>query len=295
VLSHNSVLKILVLGANGQLGSDVMKLSLTHPYADFFEVKPFYRKDIDITIVESIGSILANQDFDVLLNCTSYNKTEQAEHDAQLAILTNAHAVGEMAKVCQNKGARFFHISTDYVFGGEEHVVPITESARPAPLNVYGMSKLLGEMLARKMHLDVTIFRVASLFGIAGSSGKGGNFVETMLRLAKERGHLKVISDQIMSPTATLDIADWIFKFLRANGPAGVYHATNTGQASWYEFAREIVEMVGIPAKVEPISAAEFPTIAMRPAFSVLSNQKLAKIIGEIRPWQEALKTYLNN
>jgi dTDP-4-dehydrorhamnose reductase len=140
---------------------------------------------------------------------------------------------------------------------------------------------------------DIYILRVASLFGVAGASGKGGNFVETMLRLARERGELKVVADQFMSPTGTADIAAAILALLRKDAERGIYHVVNSGSASWHAFASRIVARAGVDARVLPIPSSEFPTPARRPAYSVLANAKLSRAIGAMRPWEDALDAYL--
>ncbi len=284
-------MKILLLGANGQMGFDLQKA-----VASFlgFDLKTCLRDELDITNLENIKTVLGEKDFDVLINCTSYHRTDEVESHADQGFLINAFAVKTMAEVCKAKKAKLIHISTDYVFGGNKINQPLTEESPPAPLNIYGSSKYLGEVLSRDIYPEgVIIFRVASLFGVAGSSGKGGNFIETMLRLAKEKGQVKVVSDQTMSPTSTLDLAHMIFKFLKHQGPAGIYHAVNSGVATWFELAKTAIEHAGIKASVEPILASDFKTPAMRPSYSALDNTKLEKIIGPIRDWHEALLDYL--
>lgn len=284
-------MKMLLLGANGQLGSDIIQENQknSHP----MEIIAWKRSDLDITHQDELLRKLNAETFDVLLNCTSYHNTDQVEKTADTAFLINAFCVKEMAQVCKEKNARFAHISTDYVFGHRSSDQPFTESDVPNPLNVYGASKLMGESLAQTVHENTVIFRVASLFGKAGASGKGGNFVETMIRLGREKGKLRVISDQIMSPTSTASIARVILRALESTIPNGVYHAVNSGKASWYEFAKVIIEKAKIDAIVEPIGATEYPSIAVRPAFSALDNKKLSTLIGTIPTWQDALESYL--
>jgi dTDP-4-dehydrorhamnose reductase len=174
------------------------------------------------------------------------------------------------------------HISTDYVFGGEtERTRPYTEEDSPRPINVDGASKALGESLALAANPDSLILRVASLFGISGSSGKGGNFVETMIKVGRDKGALRVVNDQQMSPTATADVAE------------ALLHVVNSGSATWYEFTQEIVRLAGISASVQPIRSAELSLAAKRPHYSVLDNNKVAHAVGRPRSWQEALAAYL--
>jgi dTDP-4-dehydrorhamnose reductase len=286
-------MKVLVLGANGQLGSDLLRANEQDGCRE--EMVPFCRGNLDVSKVEALRPTLASVPFDVLINCTSYHRTDELEGRANEAFAINAHAVRELAAASQEKGARFIHISTDYVFSGNS-AKPYTERDSPGPLNVYGASKLMGESLAFAQYPGQTIvLRVASLFGVAGSSGKGGNFVETMIRLGKEKGVLKVVNDITMSPTSTASVARFILKLLAERAPAGLYHAVNSGQASWFEFAREIIRQAKVRAEVIPVTSAEYPTVAARPAFSVLDNSKLAAAVGRIPSWQEALGPYLRD
>lgn len=284
-------MKILLLGANGQLGSDILRENQksTHPA----DIIAWTRSDLDITNKEELISKLKSQTFDILLNCTSYHNTDQVEKSADTAFMINAFCVKEMALICKEKNARFAHVSTDYVFSHHPENQPLTELDNPSPLNVYGASKLMGESLAQAVWNDTVIFRVASLFGVAGASGKGGNFVETMIRIGREKGKLRVISDQIMSPTSTASIARIILKALQMKVPAGVYHTVNSGKASWYEFAKAIISKAGVNAIVEPMLAIEYPSVAVRPSYSALDNSKLTKLIGSIPTWQEVLESYL--
>ena len=282
-------MKILLLGATGQLGSDLLRAAEER---GTFEVTPWSRRDLDVAHVESIEGALAEQDFEVLINCASYHKTDEVESNAQLAFTVNAHAVQAMAEACRRKNVRLVHFSTDYVFdGGQRH--PYREEDAPAALNVYGTSKLMGEALIRTTHDDALIFRVASLFGIAGSQGKGGNFVETIIRRGREAGTLRVVNDQVMSPTATPDVARVVLEAIAKGIPAGTYHAVNSGQAWWYEFAGRIIDRAGVPATVEPIPTTEYPVPARRPTYSVLDNSRLCDAVGPMAPWREALDRYL--
>ena len=187
------------------------------------------------------------------------------------------------------------HISTDYVFGGQAERTPLTESARKAPVNVYGASKDMGEDLAERTGADLLVLRVASLFGVAGASGKGGNFVETMIRMAKEKGALRIVADQTMSPTATADVAEALLTLLGQGAPPGLYHAVNSGSASWFAFAAEIIARARVDAVVEPCASADFPTRALRPRWSVLDTARLAAATGPLPPWQDALERYLRD
>jgi dTDP-4-dehydrorhamnose reductase len=283
--------RILVLGPNGQLGGDLMDAAAADRR---FSATGIGRDAVDVADADALRAFLAAAEFDALVNCTSYHKTDEVEAHADRAMAINAKAPAAMAEICADKRARFLHVSTDYVFGGDAgRATPLTEADPTAPVNVYGLSKQFGETLVGLTGCDATVFRVASLFGVRGASGKGGNFVETMIRFGREKGALKVVDDQVMSPTATAFIARAILAFLAAGGPAGVYHCVNTGAVSWAGFARRIVERCGIAATVTPCATAEWPTPARRPAYSALDNSKLAGVIGPVEGWEAALDAYL--
>lgn len=287
-------MRVLLLGPNGQLGSDLLRAA---PAARGVELIPLARADLDVTNAAVIADALAKREFDALINCTSYHRTDELETNAQQAVAVNAFAVRALARACAARRARFVHVSTDYVFSGRfppgSAPRPYREDDPVGPLNVYGATKALGEELARAAHDDVLIMRVASLFGVAGASGKGGNFVETMIRVGREKGQLRVIADQHMSPTGTADAARMILGALEKRVPAGTYHAVNSGQASWFEFASRIIVRAGVHASVEPIPATAYPLPAQRPAYSVLDNARLAALIGPIPHWHVALDRYL--
>jgi dTDP-4-dehydrorhamnose reductase len=286
-------MKVIVLGANGQLGSDLVRFHAAHPRS--VELIPLTRKDLDVTELRSIAKVLAQIEFDALINCTSYHRIDEVEQNAVTAVLINSHAVQALAKASRERGARFIHISTDYVFGGEGTRAYI-ETDAPRPLNVYGASKFLGENLVLQEYAENSlILRVASLFGIAGASGKGGNFVETMLRLGREKGKVRVVNDITMSPTGTADVARIIMAFIEQGARPDIYHVVNSGQATWFEFAREIIRQAGVAAEVEAITSNEYPSVALRPVFSVLDNRKTATIAGPIPCWEDALTRYLRD
>jgi len=284
-------MKTVLLGPNGQLGTDIRSANIRA--GEPLDLTCVSRAEIDLTDIGAGISALAQLDFDCLINCASYHRTDEAEGNAQLAFTINAHLAEQLAQLCARKKARFVHISTDYVFGGRPASSPLGEDAVKAPVNVYGASKAMGEDLALAAGADVLILRVASLFGVAGASGKGGNFVETMIRLAREKGEVRVVADQTMSPTATADVAAALLAMLKAGVPAGVWHVVNTGAATWHDFACAIIAKAGIGATVTPIATADFPTAARRPAYSVLDNGKACAAIGTLAPWQDALERYL--
>ena len=287
------MMKAILLGPNGQLGIDVQSVNARR--GEPIEVLAVGRAQVNLSNIEAAISSLRDQSFDALINCSSYHKTDEVEGNAQQAFTINAHLVKRLAELCAEKHARFFHVSTDYVFGGEHQASPIPENAPKAPVNIYGASKAMGEDLALLANSDTVILRVASLFGVAGASGKGGNFVETMLRLAKEKGELRVVCDQTMSPTSTFDVAEAMLDMLVSNASPGIWHVINSGETTWFDFAERIISDANVKAKMIPIETKQFPTAAMRPRYSALNNEKLSNAIRPMRPWQDALKDYLFN
>jgi dTDP-4-dehydrorhamnose reductase len=284
-------MRTILLGPNGQLGTDIC--AHNQASGEPLAIRPVDRSAIDLSDIDAAARFLREHDFDCLINCSSYHKTDEVEQNSQLAFKINAHLVQKLAEICADKKARFVHVSTDYVFGGQGKREPLTELDARAPINVYGASKAMGEDLALLTGADVLVLRVASLFGVAGASGKGGNFVETMIRLGREKRTLRVVADQTMSPTATADIAKAIIAMLAAEASPGIWNVVNYGSATWYDFAKRIVERAGIAAAVIPIASSEFPTPAKRPPYSVLDNAKVSAAIGPMRPWQDALDSYL--
>jgi dTDP-4-dehydrorhamnose reductase len=283
-------MRVLVLGANGQLGTDLFRTAERR--RTNIELLPISRRELDVSAIETIRPAFESRSFDALINCTSYHKTDEVEKNATQAFAINAHAVEAMAEACHTKGAAFIHISTDFVFDGEKSQ-PYVETDCAAPINVYGASKAMGERLAHLVHERLYILRVASLFGVAGASGKGGNFVETILRVGKEKGELRVVNDVRMSPTSTADVAEMILGLLEQDAEPGIYHAVNSGEATWCEFAHEIIRKSGVPAEVIPIASTEYPTVARRPAYSVLDNTQISRLVGEVPHWRHSLMRYL--
>lgn len=279
--------RVALFGANGQLGSDLVALAARRG----LDLVPVTRAEID-AIDPAIG--FDDLSFDVAINCVAVTRVDDCETDPAPAVAINAHFAGRLARACAAKGARLVQVSTDYVYGGQDQREPLSEEVGRAPVNVYGATKALGEDLARLEHDDVIVARVASLFGVAGASGKGGNFVETMIRLGKERGRLTVVDDQVMSPTASWDAGEAILDLLAAEAPAGLYHLVNGGAASWCDFATAIVDKAGVAAEVVPIPTRQFPTPARRPPYSALSAAKLEATLARSMPhWTDALDRYL--
>jgi len=282
-------MKVLVTAANGQLGTDLC--IVLHD----LEVVPLAHKDIEITDINAVREICNRHKPDAIINPAAYVDVDGCETNVDKAFLVNALGPRNLAVVAQELKAKLIHISTAYVFGGENEVrtTPYTEFDTPHPLNIYGRSKLAGENFILRLCHKHFIIRASGLFGVAGRSGKGGNFVETTIRLGKEQDELTVVNDQMVSPTYTRDLAKKIAELIRTEY-YGIFHITNKGFCSWFEFATEILKQAGLGTTIIPIASDQYPQKAKRPRFSVLDNYHL-RILGmdDMRPWQDALKDYL--
>lgn len=284
--------KVLLIGAKGQVGQE---LQVTLP--SLGEVISIGREELDLTNSEKIGQLIREIHPNYLVNASAYTAVDKAETEPDLAYSINATAPKIMAEAAEKIKAKFLHISTDYVFDGRKNT-PYLETDLTNPLGVYGQSKLRGEEEIKTVNSQAIILRTAWVYGSYGKS----NFVKTMLRLGKEREELKVVVDQLGSPTWSKDIAAAITHLLiNADNPAGIYNFTNSGVASWFDLTKAIFEeakISGIPLKIQrviPITTAEYPTPAVRPAYSVLSGQKISQQLGYIPPyWRDSLKAMLN-
>ena len=281
--------RVMLIGANGQLGSDLSREIQSGPH----DLVPLKRTDMDIRDHEHVADLLASLRPHVILNTAAFHKVEACEEDAEQAFAVNCIAVRNLAIAADRIGAYLVHVSTDYVFDGEGRV-PYPEEATPNPVNVYGVSKAAGEFFVRSLCRRHLIIRTSGLYGIAGSSGKGGNFVQTMLRHGRDKGVVSVVTDQVLSPTYTFDLARTIRRLAETEAQ-GLYHVTNTGSCSWYEFAKAVFEVSGMQAEVRPIDTAASGSTVRRPAYSVLANRRLEREGYEPLPtWSAALKHYLH-
>ncbi|RNC67772.1 MAG: dTDP-4-dehydrorhamnose reductase [Desulfuromonadales bacterium] len=270
---------ILVVGAKGMLGQDLMRVLPG-------DVRGVDIEEIDITSPESVRRVLVTLKPRVVVNCAAYTDVDGCESNVALAMAVNGEAVGNLAAVTKEVGALLVQVSTDYVFDGGKGS-PCLEDDPVNPLSIYGKSKLLGEEKARE-NPDHLIVRTQWLYGLGGK-----NFVETMLRLAKEKTELAVVDDQIGAPTWTVDLALAISELLD-NGCRGTYHAANDGFCSWFDFAEAIFAEAGIAMRVRPQTTEELGRPARRPLYSVLNCGKLVHDTGlQLEQWREALKTYL--
>lgn len=283
-------MKLLVTGPTGQLGRDVLRAAAQTPG---LSTEALPRSRLDMTDPQNIAAVLDDYNFDVLINCAAYTAVDGAENEPEEAFAINAHSVEALARVCEARGARLVHPSTDYVFDGESDE-PYREEDAVGPLNVYGASKLAGEALARRAcPSGCTIVRTSSLFGIGGLRDGGGNFVETMVRLGREREVLRVVDDVRMAPTYSQDLAGAILGLVLAGAPADVYHWTNGGETSWHGFAVAIMEEAGISVQVDAIPSSEHAAPARRPRHSVLDTGRAESILGPAPHWRDALRRYL--
>ena len=272
--------KILVTGANGQLGRELQ--NIVGSGWCFTDVD-----ELDICSKEAVEAYVTSNHIDTIVNCAAYTNVDRAEDEPQEAERINSDAVALLADVARRYNIRLIHISTDYVFGGTHYNTPISEDAKPQPLGVYGTTKLMGERAVTKSGCRHVIIRTAWLY-----SPYGKNFVSTILRLATERDTIRVVSDQIGSPTYAHDLALVIRDISEGRIAAeGLYHYTNEGVVSWYEFARAIVNIAGLECKVEACTTAEYGAKAPRPAYSVLSKAKISSVLeDEIPQWRVSLE-----
>lgn len=283
-------MKVLVIGANGQLGTDLCR----HLAKKGYKFVPLTHSDIEVTDMESVKSALFKHTPDVIINTAAFVRVDDCELNPDSGFRVNALGARNVAVATQEIGAKIVFISTDYVFGRDySRKEPYTEFDEPAPLNVLGDTKVAGEKFVLCLCQKHFIIRASGLFGVAGSSGKGGNFVETILKLARERDELKVVNDQIFSPTYTRDLAAKIAQLINTEY-YGIFHITNKDACSWYDFAREILRLTGSKTPVTAITSDQYPQKAKRPNFSVLDNYHL-RLLGmdDMRPWSEALAEYL--
>jgi dTDP-4-dehydrorhamnose reductase len=279
------VVKIVVIGSTGQLGTDLVKvLKTTH------EVVGLSHADIEVSDYNSC-QILKVYHPDVIVNTAAFHKTDQCEEEPTKTFSVNALGARNVALISKELGAVNVYISTDYVFDGQA-TVPYTEEDVPHPINTYGVSKLAAECFTQQAPKHYVV-RVASVFGVAGASGKGGNFVETMIKKAKNNETICVVNDMWMSPTYAKDVALILKEILEKKLPFGVYHATNTGYCSWYEFAKQIFKISKLTPDLKPVKTDPNYGPATRPAFSALTSIKLSKHGLEPRIWKNALHEYL--
>lgn len=278
-------MKVVVVGSKGMLAQDLIPM-----IAKEHETLSFDKDRLDITDKKSVFDLVGRIEPDLVINCAAYNQVDQAETNREAAFRVNAYGVQQLAIACQEFGSALCHFSTDYVFDGKS-TLPYQPYDQPNPISVYGASKRAGEVFVQSILNRYYLIRTSSLYG------KGGNnFVYTILRLAKENEVLRVVQDQMMSPTWTVNLAQGVVKLI-SSGNFGVYHLTDLtgGGISWFEFAKEILKARGLHNEIEPTTSQEFIRPARRPAYSVLDTTLFTLCSGyEPMPWQESLKRFID-
>lgn len=277
---------ILITGGNGQLGQELRRLAPLFPDHDFLFTDV---AELDITDEQAILSCVESNHIDTVINCAAYTAVDKAEEETEAAFMINSNAAGNLARVAKRKGTRLIHISTDYVFSGTGHR-PYREDDPTGPVSKYAQSKHSGEEQIFSAGADALIIRTSWLY-----SEFGHNFVKTIMKYGKERGLLRVVYDQVGTPTYAADLAAAILKIVSSpekSAGVHVYHYSNEGVASWYDFALAILKFSGIPCKVIPICTHEYPLPAVRPWYSVFDKSRIKQDFGlEIPYWRDSLKT----
>ena len=279
-------MRTLLIGSRGQLGSDLRRVWTG-------DLVAFSHQEIDVCDRDQVYTTIGREAPDLVINTAAYHRVDECESNIARAFEVNVLGAKYVADAARQAGAAVMFISTDYVFDGEQGS-PYDEEDPARPLSVYGVSKLAGEHLVQQSNPRHFVVRSSSLFGVAGASGKGGNFVETMLRKARAEEPLRVVDDQVSSPTFTADLAAKLQE-LAATDRFGLYHVTNSGQASWFRFAEKIFELAALQPSLTAITSGELGAPAARPACSVMANRALASAgLSLLRPWEDAVEAYLS-
>ena len=292
-------MRILVIGKNGQLGQSIKKNVDEKKIHDLnnYDFVFIGREELNLEHIENIKSYFDLNEFNIIINCAAYTKVDEAEENHKQANLINNIAVREIAKIAKTKNIKLIHISTDFVFDGSKKK-PYTEDDATSPLNIYGETKLAGELgVMSIMETNSLIIRTSWLY-----SEFGNNFVKTILNLATKNNSLDIVSDQIGAPTYARDLADSILhivsteNFIGNEKPTAIFHYSNEGKSSWYEFAKEVISISGISCHLNPIKTEDYPLPAKRPKYSILSKKKISQEYAlNIDHWKVALKTCLQN
>ncbi len=281
-------MKILLIGKTGQLGGDILRNNPGH------EIVAPDRRELDIQSQETIAAVMERYHPEVVINTAAFHNVPQCEAEPETAFRVNCVAVRDLAAACRRMDALFVTFSSDYVFGGEKRT-PYLEDDKPAPLQMYGMTRLVGEYTALSTAPDhAVVIRTCGLYGISGSQSKGGNFVDKRIEDAKVHDCIEMGCDQIVSPTAAHDLSKAVLQLIdHPNRKSGIYHLVNEGQCNWYEFTRTIYEIMGFSIKVIPVDRGGRSGDMRRPLYSPLANTK-ARALGIVLPsWRNALERYL--
>jgi dTDP-4-dehydrorhamnose reductase len=279
-------MKIALIGADGQLGSDLMKTLKSD------QLLPLYYPEFDVTKPEKVRETLSEFQPELVINTSAYHRVDECEDNPKDSFLVNSIAVRDLVLICREFDFDFLHFSTDYVFDGQKKS-PYTEEDSPNPLSVYACSKLAGEYFVRNILKNYYLVRTCGLYGVAGCWGKGTNFVDVMIALEKKGKPLRIVNDQWVTPTSTAELASRIGELIRT-GRYGLYHLTNEGWCTWFEFAQNIFALMGKEPKILAVDTKSYGAKALRPSYSVLENKSAREIgLTDFSPWKVALKDYL--
>jgi dTDP-4-dehydrorhamnose reductase len=280
-------MKILLVGATGQLGGDLLRNNPGH------EITAPSREQLDLARPGEAARLIGELRPDTVINCAAFHNVPKCEEEPAQAFLINCVAVRDLAAACAAQGVRLVTFSSDYVFGGPRSE-PWREDDKPAPLQVYGISRLAGEhaaLAAAPGH--AVVIRTCGLYGRSGARSKGGNFVDGRVADARAGKRIEMASEQVIAPTSTDDLSRAVYALLEKSPPPGIYHLVNEGVCSWYEFTREIVRLAGGKSEVVPVDRGGRTGTMRRPLYSVLANTKARALGVTLRPWREALAAYL--
>ena len=278
--------KVMVIGANGALGTDLMQVlpnGVAATHADF-----------DICDKDAAAAAIKAADVDAVVNTAAFHQVPKCESEYARAFEVNCIGVRTLAEICADRRVHLCHVSTDYVFDGSKGA-PYVETDMPAPLSIYAISKLAGEHALAAYGDNWSVVRSCGLYGLVPTRAKGGNFVTTMMKLGRERDLVTVVDDEIVAPTYTHDLAQGIGRLLAKRG-RGLFHVANQGATSWFDFAQVIWEEAGLPARLEPTKAAAFQSVVKRPTYSILDNSKFNDLAEWTMPhWEDALRRHMRS
>jgi dTDP-4-dehydrorhamnose reductase len=279
--------RVLLFGGGGQLGTEIRRLWNS-------EVVSPSHADVDIVDAAAVEAAIEASKPDAVVNCAAFHQVERCEQEPQNAFAANALAVNAMAEACAERGVRFITFSTDYVFDGTLGRA-YTESDAPGPLSAYGISKLAGELLVLRVQSDAFVIRTCGVYGTRTSTTKGYTFIDKIIAQARAGEPVRVVTDQIVSPTYAVHLAQGVARILEANAVPGLYHAVNEGAVSWYDYASEALRVAGIDRAIEPARTNDWPSRVRRPAFSALENAKLHALGIQMPDWRTGVSDYLRD
>ena len=280
--------RMMIIGANGQLGTD-----LVNYFASRYDLICLTEKEIEVSDIQSVNEALTTNKPRIVINTAAFHKVDECERQPVRSYEVNSLGVKYIAQCSQQIGAKLVHISTDYVFDGQKQS-PYTEVDIPHPLNVYGVTKLAGEYFMANEMDDYLILRVSGIYGKHKCIGKGGNFINAMLRQYRSGNEIRVVSDEILTPTSTVEICRQLDVMVK-NDLKGLYHTTNEGQCSWYEYARKIFHILKLEVEIRPVPVSFFPMTVKRPTYSVLENHRLKEYhLNIMNDWDVALEEFLS-